>query len=68
MWSYLVNILGKYYNSISSASTVDPDFPEQTLPHNRPILQSELKELVRDLNLWKIQAQLLGSHGWNLLL
>jgi hypothetical protein len=46
---------------------VDPDFPELTVP--LLILQSELNDLVRDLNLLKIQAELLASRlqGWSLL-
>ena len=46
---------------------MDPDFPERILPHL--ISQSELNDLVRDLNLSKIQAELLASRlrGWNLL-
>jgi hypothetical protein len=45
---------------------VDPDFLELTVPHL--ILQSEL-DLGRDLNLLKIQTEVLASdiQGWNLL-
>jgi len=52
---------------VPSCSNVDPDFLELTLPHL--ILQSELDDLGRDLNLLKIQADLLASYlqGWNLL-
>ena len=50
-----------------SCSNVDPDFLELTLHHR--ILQSELNDLVRELILSKIQAELLPSHlkGRNLL-
>jgi hypothetical protein len=48
-------------------SNVDPDFPERTVPDI--ISQSELNDLVRDLNLSEIQAEILASQlqGWNLL-
>jgi len=48
-------------------SSVDPDFPERTVPDI--IQQSELNDLVRDLNLFEIQAKILVSHlqGWTLL-
>jgi hypothetical protein len=41
--------------------------PKQTVPHL--ISQSELNDLARDLNLSKIQAELLASplQGWNFL-
>jgi hypothetical protein len=44
-----------------------PDFPELPAPHL--ISQSELKDLVRDLSILNIQAELLASlpQGWNLL-
>ena len=44
-----------------------PSFPELTVPHL--ISQSELNDLVRDLNLWKIQAELLASclQGYSLI-
>jgi len=44
---------------------VDPDFPELTVPHL--ISQSVLNDLVRDLNLSKIQEEHLASsqQGWN---
>jgi len=42
-----------------SCSSVDPDFLELTLPHL--ISQSELNDLVRELSLSKIQAELLSS-------
>jgi hypothetical protein len=50
-----------------SLSTANPDFPELTVPHL--ISQSELNDLVRDLNLLKFQAEHLASRlqGWNLL-
>jgi len=50
-----------------SCSDVDPDTSERNLPHLLP--QFELNDLVRDLNLSKLQAELLASHlrGWNLL-
>ena len=50
-----------------SCSSVDPDFPELTVPHLTS--QAELNYLVRDLNLSKIQAELYASslQGWNLL-
>ena len=46
---------------------MDPDFLELIVLHL--ILQSELDDLGRDLNLLKIQAELLTSclQGWNLL-
>jgi hypothetical protein len=46
---------------------VDPDFQQLSVPHL--ISQSELNDLVRDLNLSKIQAGLLASRlqGWNLI-
>jgi hypothetical protein len=42
-------------------------FPELPVPHL--ISQSELKDLVRDLSIFNIQAELLTSlpQGWNLL-
>ena len=48
-------------------SNVDPDFPEWTVPDI--ISQSELNDLVTDLNLSEIQAEILASHlqGRNLL-
>jgi hypothetical protein len=48
-------------------SNVDPDFPEWSVPDI--ISQSELKDLVRDLNILEIQAEILASYlqGWNLL-
>ena len=54
---------------MTSISNVNPVSPEQTLPHIKPISQSALKHLVRDLNIWKMQAELLGSQqsGKNLL-
>jgi hypothetical protein len=47
-------------------SSVDPHFPERTLPDIKS--QSELSDLVRDLNLSEIQAEILASqlHRWNL--
>jgi hypothetical protein len=42
-----------------SCSSVDPDFPERTVPHL--ISQSELHDLVGHLNLSKIQAEHLAS-------
>jgi len=42
-----------------SCSSVDSDFLELTLPHL--ISQSELNDLVRELSLSKIQAELLSS-------
>ena len=52
---------------VPSCSNVDPDFPELTEPHL--ILQCELNDLVRDLHLLKIQAELMAFRlqGWNLL-
>lgn len=46
---------------------MDPDFLGLSVPHL--ILQSELNDLGRDLNLLKIWAELLVSCllGWNLL-
>jgi hypothetical protein len=50
-----------------SCSSVDPGFPGLTVPNL--ISQSELDDLMRDLNLSKIQAELLASllQEWNLL-
>jgi hypothetical protein len=45
----------------SSCAKVDPDFPKQIVPHLKS--QSGLTDLVRDLNLSKIHAELLASHG-----
>jgi len=42
-----------------SCSIVDPDFPELTVPHL--ILQCELNDLVRDLNIFKVHAELLDG-------
>jgi hypothetical protein len=55
------------YEPGPSCCNVNPDFVEVTVPHL--ITQSELKDLVRDLNLSKMQAELLASHlqGWHLL-
>ena len=46
---------------------MDPDFLELAVLH--VISQCELNDVVRDLNLLKIQVELLASHlqGWNLL-
>jgi hypothetical protein len=50
-----------------SGSNVDPDFPVLTVVHL--VSQSDFNDLVRDLNLSKIQAGLLASRvqGWNLI-
>jgi hypothetical protein len=47
----------------------DPDFQPSTSNEPHLISQSELNDLVRDLNLSKSQAEFLGSRlqGWNLL-
>jgi hypothetical protein len=47
----------------------DPDFQPSASNEPHLISQSELNDLVRDLNLPKSQAELLGSRlqGWNLL-
>jgi hypothetical protein len=46
-----------------SCSSVEPDFPELTVP---PLIsQSELKDLVRDLSLSKFKAEHLASHLGN---
>ena len=52
-----VNIAEKYHDPIFSTSNVDPDFLKL-----KPKSQYELKDLVRDLNIWKMQAELLDSH------
>ena len=46
---------------------MDPDFAERNIPHL--ISHFELNDLVRNLNLSKIQAEILASRlkGWNLL-
>ena len=51
----------------TSCTIVDPDFLERTVPHL--MSQAELNDLVRDLNLSKIQKKLLGSRlqGWKFL-
>ncbi|PSN38686.1 hypothetical protein C0J52_17279 [Blattella germanica] len=51
-----------------SYSKTDPGFSEPNIPHL--ISQSELNDQVRDLNLSKVQAELLGSRlqEWHLLL
>jgi hypothetical protein len=50
-----------------SCSNADPDFLKVTAPHL--ISQFELNDLVRDLSLSKMQAELLASRlqGWNFL-
>ena len=50
-----------------SCSYVYPDFPERTVPHL--ISQYELNDLVRDLNLSKIQGKILASRlkRWDVL-
>jgi hypothetical protein len=47
----------------------DPDFQPSTSNEPHLISQGELNDLVRDLNLSKSRAELLGSRlqGWNLL-
>jgi hypothetical protein len=47
----------------------DPDFQPSTSDEPHLISQGDLNNLVRDLNLSKSQAELLGSRlqGWNLL-
>jgi hypothetical protein len=47
----------------------NPDFQPSTSNELHLISQGELNDLVRDLNLSKIQTEFLGSqlHGWNLL-
>jgi hypothetical protein len=47
----------------------DPDFQPSTSTEPHLISEGELNDLVRDLNLSKSQAELLGSRlqGWNLL-
>jgi hypothetical protein len=47
-----------------SCSNVDPDFPELTVPYL--ISLSELNNLVTDLNLSKIQAELLAPHTYSM--
>ena len=51
-------------------NVVDPDFQVGTSTEPHVITQAELNDLVRDLNLSKRQAELLGSRlqGWNLLI
>lgn len=54
---------------VDDSATEDPEFEPSTSSNPHLISQAELNDLVRDLDLSKNQAELLGSRlqGWNLL-
>ena len=54
---------------VQMEAAADPDFVPSTSSDPHLISQAELNDLVRDLDLSKRQAELLGSRlqGWNLL-